>query len=52
MMGAAFGGLSGLLHSRLSTGRFYTVELASVGTLAGLVSITATCDDVSVWEGD
>jgi Amt family ammonium transporter len=50
--GAAGGGLAGYLHSFITMRSFDIVSVASVctGLLAGLVSITASANIVTVWE--
>jgi len=52
IMGSAAGTAAGLLYSNVATcGRAFEIEPASVGALAGLVSITAGCANMGVWEG-
>jgi len=52
MMGGAAGTLAGLLQSNVATaGKSFEIEPASIGALAGLVSITAACANIGIWEG-
>lgn len=52
MFGGAFGALAGLSYSHTKTyGAAFEIEPASIGTLAGLVSITAACANIGIWEG-
>ena len=51
-VGGAAGTLAGLLYSLASTrGRVFEIDSASIGALAGLVSITAAAANIGVWEG-
>ena len=51
-IGGASGTLAGLLYSNAATrGEAFEIEPASIGALAGLVSITAGCANMGVWEG-
>ena len=51
-MGGAAGMLAGLLYSKVATrGAAFEIEPASIGALAGLVSITAACANIGIWEG-
>ena len=41
-----------MLYSYAATsGRAFEIEPASIGALAGLVSITAACSNIGIWEG-
>ena len=52
MFGGAFGAIAGLCYSQAQTrGAAFEIEPASIGTLAGLVSITAACANIGIWEG-
>ena len=50
LFSAAFGGIAGMLFSAGSKKGMTTIEDASVGVLAGLVSVTAVCSNVHPWE--
>jgi ammonia channel protein AmtB len=51
-VGGAAGTTAGLLYSYVVTnGKAFEIEPASVGALAGLVSITAACANIGIWEG-
>eukprot|EP00908_Phaeocystis_cordata_P015176 Transcript_2629.p1 GENE.Transcript_2629~~Transcript_2629.p1 ORF type:complete len:596 (-),score=160.71 Transcript_2629:2499-4286(-) len=50
LFGAAFGGIAGMIVSAGFKRGMTTIEDASVGVLAGLVSITASCAHIHPWE--
>lgn len=50
MVGASFGTVAGMLFSQLYYDGVIRVQEASTGTLSGLVSITAACGCITVWQ--
>ena len=50
-MGGASGAVAGMLNSYIWSGGQVRIADSSIGTLAGLVSITAACAHISIWEG-
>ena len=50
LLGAAFGGIAGMVYSAGTKKGMTTIEDASCGVLAGLVAITACCTHIHPWE--